>query len=154
MSKGVLWLWIFLWKAAYCEFVRCSVVFIQKHSSSIILLKFLTTKHGPEKQNTAINNGHHSLTSSASKSKRHRGLSSLYLIPWPINTKYIYLNRLTLKYNIYHIFFKCQNVAVDDRHAIPFHNDYIIYHCPGIKFYSQVKSTIYSPRYQRLAYVF
>lgn len=153
MSKGVLWLWIVLWKAAYCEFVRCSVVFIQKHSSSIILLKFLTTKHGPEKQNTAINNGHHSLTSSASKSKGHRGLSSLYLIPWPINTKYIYLNRLTLKYNIYHIFFKCQNVAVDDRHAIPFHNDYII----PLSRYQVLftgKSTIYGPRYQRLAYVF
>lgn len=137
MSKGVLWLWIVLWKAAYCEFVRCSVVFIQKHSSSIILLKFLTTKHGPEKQNTAINNGHHSLTSSASKSKGHRGLSSLYLIPWPINTKYIYLNGLTLKYNIYHFLLNVRMLLLMT--DMQFHSTMITsYHCPGIKFYSQV----------------
>lgn len=118
--------WIFLWKAAYCEFVGCSVVFIQKHSSSVILLKFLTTKHGPEKQNTAINDSHHS-------HHHHQPNQKCKGYPhtsWPhdqeIHNELIW--KAWLWNTIFIIFFLYvwRNVAVDDRQGLPFHDDYNI----------------------------
>lgn len=118
--------WIFLWKAAYCEFVGCSVVFIQKHSSSVILLKFLTTKHGPEKQITAINDSHHS-------HHHHQPNQKCKGYPhtsWPhdqeIHNELIW--KAWLWNTIFIIFFLYvwRNVAVDDRQGLPFHDDYNI----------------------------